>query len=264
MTHNLIGVDKKIERAEKHILDLQDARKRFIDTDPYPTGGQRNPETRCPEYRVLSVRAIDSDIAAIAGDVIQNLRSALDHLAYQLVIVGTRKPGPFTHVYYPIAKSATDYETEKLRKTKGMRQDAIDAIDATKPYRGGNDTLWQLHELNLVDKHRLLLSAGAYFQSMDAMVDILRNLEKQVGHPIPKIQYPISPMIKRFPLEVGDVLYIADPRDEVNDNHQFNFEIAFKESGIVWGEPVIPKLQEMVDMVNGIVRAFREARALWI
>lgn len=44
---------------------------------------------------------------------------------------------------------------------KGMRADAKKAIDDLKPYRGGNAALWQLHELNNIDKHKFLLTGGA-------------------------------------------------------------------------------------------------------
>jgi len=33
--------------------------------------------------------------------------------------------------------------------------------------KGGNDVLWQLHELNNVDKHRLILTVGSAVRSTD-------------------------------------------------------------------------------------------------
>jgi hypothetical protein len=48
-----------------------------------------------------------------------------------------------------------------------MTQQAVAAIDALKPYKGGNDVLWQLHELNNVDKHRLILTVGSAVRSTD-------------------------------------------------------------------------------------------------
>ena len=47
---------------------------------------------------------------------------------------------------------------------EGMRKQAIDAV---KPYKGGNDSLWRLHQLNLADKHRFLITVGSQLWSID-------------------------------------------------------------------------------------------------
>jgi hypothetical protein len=48
-----------------------------------------------------------------------------------------------------------------LPKTEGIPAGAVKLIEATKPYKGGYDNLWILHELNNIDKHRLLITAAA-------------------------------------------------------------------------------------------------------
>jgi hypothetical protein len=101
------------------------------------------------------------------GDAIHNLRSALDHLAYQLVDIGTEGKGPFEDVYFPISRNAAIYEKAKVRKVAGMVKEAIGAIDAVKPYGGGNDLLWDLHRFDILDKHRLLILVGSAFQSVN-------------------------------------------------------------------------------------------------
>jgi len=95
---------------------------------------------------------------ATAGYIIQNLRTALDHLAFQLVLAAGNRPTKDT--CFPIAKSLDVYEKDKIRKTSGMRPEAIQAIDTLKPYAGGNHFLWGLHSLNNIDKHRVLLTVG--------------------------------------------------------------------------------------------------------
>jgi hypothetical protein len=81
-------------------------------------------------------------------------------LAYQLVLVGTPGVEPSRRVEFPIAKDATTYESEKGKKQEGMRPDANSAIDGLKPYKGGNDALWRIHELDNIDKHRRIFSSG--------------------------------------------------------------------------------------------------------
>jgi hypothetical protein len=157
----LILVRVKIERAKKHLIDLE---KGII-----PYRGKRqsvgirktNPQTgQIASGGLIRLPVIPFDSLAAAGDVIQNLRSALDHLAYQLFTVGSPGQVPGRLLCFPICKSPEAYEEEKGRKVEGMREDAKKFIDDLKPYHGGDETLWTLHEFNNIDKHKFLLSHG--------------------------------------------------------------------------------------------------------
>jgi len=133
MSNSTDRIRIKIQRAEEHIRDLEPELKAFFDTNPYAVGTKHNPQTGQLIYYLVSVRDVPERISAITGEVLQNLRSALDHLAYALFMIG---PGgtsgsPAKHVYFPISDDATKYVTESPGKVKGMRQDAIDAINAT-------------------------------------------------------------------------------------------------------------------------------------
>jgi hypothetical protein len=55
----------------------------------------------------------------------------------------------------------TSYETEKARKVEGMTELAIKHIDNLKPYKGGNQVLWRIHELDNIDEHRSLFTVGS-------------------------------------------------------------------------------------------------------
>jgi hypothetical protein len=92
------------------------------------------------------------DTVTIAGDVIHNLRSALDYLAQQLIAVGMEcapiiplTPEELRRIEFPIAETFEKYEAEKARKVKRMLPEALQAIDALKPYRAGNGALWRIH-----------------------------------------------------------------------------------------------------------------------
>ncbi|HEY5110759.1 MAG TPA: hypothetical protein VII67_00330, partial [Acidimicrobiales bacterium] len=215
-----------------------------------------NPETRQPIYYLASVRYVPPAIDVIAGEVLQSLRSALDHLAYQLVQVGTGQPGPFSYVYFPIFDSAQEYESGKMRKIKGMRQEAIDAIDAIKPYKGGNDTLWQLDHLNIVDKHRLLVTVGSKLGAVDVGQVLMRGWAPAFPE---KSDFSLflAPADSLFPLKAGDVLFTDLPDAEPNEDQKFSFDIAISEPGIIEGEPLVETLHQMVDLVDHLVPIFR-------
>jgi hypothetical protein len=220
----------KIERAKQHILQLESDIRTFFDTRPYVVGTKQNPQTRQLIYDIVTVRETPKILASITGDALQNLWSALDHLAYQLVLVGTGKPGPFRHVYFPIDNDATKYEADKMRKVQGMRPAAIKAIDTVKPYKGGNDALWRLDQLNNVDKHRLLITVGSAFRSVDINAVICPHVHTL--HPDFTAMLPplfVRPADRLFPLKAGDELFIDTPDSKVNEQMQFRFDVAFGE-----------------------------------
>jgi hypothetical protein len=189
------------------------------------------------------------------GDVLQNLISTLDHLAYQLVCVGSGSEGPFTYVYFPIAGSALEYESQKLKKVKRMKPDAIKQIDAIKPYRGGNDLLWHLYELNNIDKHRLIIMVGSAFSSVNLGAHLKRSMEKiWTGPPLPSVDLYVKPADNLFPLKVGDPLFADSPDADINEAMDFHFEVAFGEPGIIEGKPLLTTIHEFTKLVDGIVR----------
>jgi hypothetical protein len=255
----LARIQAKIERAKQHIRDAQTAVQSFFDATPYAVGTKRNPQTRQLIYYLVSVAELPNSIAAITGDVLQNLRSALDHLAYQLVSVGTGGKGPFDHVYFPISDDATKYEAGKHGRMKGMRQEAIKAIDAIKPYKGGDDMLWRLHKLNNIDKHRLLITVGSAYQSVDLGAHMHQTMLRalpDLGN-IPALPLFVRPADRLFPLTAGDELFIDGADAEVNDKMQFRFDVAFGEPQVCEGDPLIETLQHMADLVDRLIPQFR-------
>lgn len=59
---------------------------------------------------------------------------------------------------FPIPKDFPTYEAERGNKVNRLRPEAIAEIDALKPYKGGNEVLWKIHELDIIDKHKVILS----------------------------------------------------------------------------------------------------------
>ena len=140
----------------------------FLDGNPYTVATKKDLARGHLVYHVSGVAAPDPTIAAMTGDVLQNLRSALDHLAYRLVAVGLGgAPADPRFIAYPVCETATSYPALRDYRLKGARPEAMAAVDATKPYKGGNDGLWRIHHLNIVDKHRLLITVGSAFRSLD-------------------------------------------------------------------------------------------------
>src|ERR1700689_389184 len=149
----------KIERAKQHIADLEAELGKTRGKHKEVHLMERDPDfgNTFLVWRNLPIYSFES--LAIAGDAVHNIRSALDQLAYHLAIAGTDGT-PCRTVCFPIAKDRDTYEAEKGRKVKGIRPEAIEVIDRLKPYKGGHDLLWRIHELDNIDKHRYVFTVG--------------------------------------------------------------------------------------------------------
>jgi hypothetical protein len=95
----------KLERAKQRMQELEEALKSFYETKPHRFSGKPDLQARRVVYTMDFVADVPDAIPLIAGDMIQNLRSALDHLAYQLFLRGTRPAGAEKDIYFPIGKS---------------------------------------------------------------------------------------------------------------------------------------------------------------
>jgi hypothetical protein len=252
----------RIERAKKHILDLEEAWNAFSQEGAYTILFKDDPQKKERSYYLAAVKNFPLDFPLIIGDAIHNLRSALDHLAHLLMSVGTASPGPFPHVYFPISEDASKYKADSRRKVQGMRQDAIEAIDAIEPYGGGaGEALYQLHCLNNIDKHRLLLTVWSYLQAHTLLPSqrakvTERYIGSYPGGTPPDLRHVlIAPTVKHFPLKEGDVL-LTIPHSEMEATMQLRLDIAFGEPKIIEGKSVFESVHNWMNLIRALVFRF--------
>ena len=162
----LIGARLKVDRAKQHVLDLHSDIRIFLDSDPYTILVENDAKTGDEVYRVQVNANPPLDWGVRLGEILHNLRSALDLLAWQLVVEG--QAAPTSKTAFPISNTAKQFRSRGLRKVKGASDRSIRLVEALKPYQGGNDALWWLHKLSIEDKHHLL--GWRFEQGFPAMV----------------------------------------------------------------------------------------------
>jgi len=137
-----------------------------------------------------------------------------------------------------------------------MKPDALAAIDSLRPYKGGNDTLWRLHRLDNVDKHRLVITIGSAYRSVNmgaAISRLLRKVSPDTAQPTPEFSAFFRPADRLFPLTVGSQVLggaINEPCDKV----EFRFELAIGEPGVVNGEPLLETLSQMISATEKVLK----------
>jgi hypothetical protein len=171
----------KIDRAAKHIDEIN---KLISEMRPFGYVIKTNTKTGDRSaFPKKNEPAIDA-MAVIVGDVVHNLRSALDH-AYWTIVCGTERERFFSifprrlkvprdsAVQFPFAKEANTLDGSiRQRFAHYVGTGFYCALRRLKPHGppGGNDLLYLIHEMNIVDKHKLLIPTGDYTKGLTAMI----------------------------------------------------------------------------------------------
>lgn len=108
----------KIERAKKHLVDFGSETETFIKSCPYEIRPQRNPQNRRIEYILWGFSNPPPHLAIIAGDAIQNIRAALDYMAYLLFrrLSWIRSEA----LFLPYRRGCREVQIRSAQKDKGV------------------------------------------------------------------------------------------------------------------------------------------------
>jgi hypothetical protein len=252
----ITGPRLKVERARQHIADLETHIAEFHKRAPYLVVREEDPKTGDLVWRVRVREQPPPSLALLAGDAVHNLRTALDHLMWQLVLANGHEPDDQT--MFPITANATRFRAGGPRRMKGASARAVAAIRAAKPYKGGNDLLWRLHRLDANDKHRLLYVVGAAHRS----ITLASSLPSPTGTgrvPLPK--FDLHPADRQFPLRDGAELFLVRAAGRAGyaenyDEPEFSFEVALSDGEVVEGEPILQTLSQLADFTSGFIESF--------
>lgn len=155
----MLGPKLKLDRARQHIGELKRQAAAFGKRRPYRIVLEAADKPHMVKFTVRIRENIPKYLAPIVGDIVHNMRSALDQVACAIV------PGGISDgvVQFPFTASADTLEaTIQSRHIDRADAKAVDIIRQMKPYPGGNDTLNGIQLLDNTDKHRLLIPVIAH------------------------------------------------------------------------------------------------------
>ena len=159
----LTNANFKTQRAQAHLHELKAAIEAFEKSQPYTLRPQAEPDGNAIRYCV-EIRHPPVGLFLIAADVLQCLRTALDQAIWSLARLKYPNTDP-DWTQFPVFSEPLDAKARKKfdRQVLGVPDKAIQFIEALQPYNRPAGTplasslLWQLHELNRIDKHRRIL-----------------------------------------------------------------------------------------------------------
>src|ERR1700751_5324457 len=101
---NLLGVRLKIERAKRHFDELNTAIQSWgtAEAEEHSYILNHDPDRKCMNLALRRVKPNNPDWAFIAGDIVHNLRSALDHLVCQLALLNGKPRSCCRDTAFPI------------------------------------------------------------------------------------------------------------------------------------------------------------------
>jgi hypothetical protein len=169
----LVSVREKIGRAQCHFDAINSALKLTLGTEPETESVtidvDREGQQLVSKFR--KVTPIDPSLPLMIGDCVHNLRSALDHLVYQLAVLNGTSKSAAEKTMFPICLRKTGpggfEDRVRISLKPFISGTALAEVEKCQPYEAypvpNEADIWILHQLDIIDKHRLLLVARDQF-----------------------------------------------------------------------------------------------------
>lgn len=150
---------RKLNRADEHLNALDQALKTFIEGKPYSTITEKEPQSGDSLVKLVSQRSPPRGPSTLIGDILFNLRSSLDHLVYALAVLNGATDEQKEASEFPVFSDRVKFADLAPKKIGGLTPEAWTAIERAQPYYAPDPDrhpIRLLHDLNRIDKHRLL------------------------------------------------------------------------------------------------------------
>ena len=244
---------EKLKRANIHLGSLNRVMQRFAARDPYRIGFRsiRADDTRHVTAYVDGWNPLPASIPLIVGDICNNLCSALDHLLWQCLL--DADPAFDGSVSFPVVKTPELFDATIRPEISGLPGAQRTLIEQAQPYKRGNNLLVILHEMDQMDKQRLLPVATTTAPMEDVLLIGYQTVPEYTAVHFavrPDIQIEKGTELERFPLENLE----ATGNGHAAESLRFN--LRFTKPERVAGLGVIPTLRAIRDEVLWVIDQF--------
>ena len=160
---DLIGIHAKLLRAEQKIQKIVNEADTLCET--VKQGIVREVCEHNEQVWTYRNETPEAPVkwSILIGEILYNLRSALDQLVWQLVLDNQQTPG--RHNEFPITKDHQQWQQESVRTLRGVSQRHQAMIGYLQPFTGGINLPFAVSRLRVLDglsnieKHRHLVIA---------------------------------------------------------------------------------------------------------
>jgi hypothetical protein len=237
----------KIERATKHINDLDLLLKKVASPNFYRIGIEQDSDRINWITLDFGPDALPADdVALIVGDALHNLRSSLDILWHGVIAHCDGSSSKYTR--FPIR----DTRDELIAPLRGaLKEKQISAeihdfmLNVIKPYEAGNYPIWALDDLNIRDKHQLIIPMFKLMWVFGVCI------EDGHGEPFyPGALMADEPCRIKLPIELYGKKLAVKNKGHAAPNVFFQLGFPFE------SEPIMQSLSRIAEEVTRTVKAF--------
>ncbi|MFH0957445.1 MAG: hypothetical protein V1897_01950 [Pseudomonadota bacterium] len=250
----------KIHRASEHINELNAL---FQKNSPFTYILETNTKIGQRATFAKKNEAVIQRAALICGDVVHNLRSALDHAYWEVVspVATTEKERRLLQFPFSETEARLD-ETMKTRLADRVSPSFYQALIDLKPHGepGGNELLYLIHKLDIIDKHKLLIPTGDYTKiSSEILIKQVPDFPRGLvncgfGQNNRDVVWNIPPM-NRAKCQVAKIPDSGILEQELN----VPVDIVFIVAGTIHFRPVIPTFHKLIDVAETTILIIRNA-----
>lgn len=228
----------KLARAKKLVNELEQIVADYIGTNPVEFNvGPSPPDSGIAGVRIefSGQKPVPDELGSVFGDVIHNLRAALDLMACDLCKL---KGASTKDVYFPFCESVSQLPKMIIKRHFDQAgPEAVRLLHELQPYKGGNTALRAIHDLDIQDKHQMLIVTPMSFASP------ILELHDGSGNYYRDEHGRLAPRV------VGDPTKPSEIR------------LQFPPDGALAGKDLIPTLHELVETTAGVIEAFKALTA---
>lgn len=236
------GARLKIDRAKENIHELQMRAQIFGDENPHSIAVETDSNTGINVLSIAPAKPFPPILLAILGDALHNLRVAIDHAWYASCIKCT----DFTK--FPVRETRESFEAAINGLKENARKEVKDFLrDSVQPYTGGKGEIFlHLHNLDIEDKHRLLIAHRQY-----TFIDgIIAVDDRGETFEVPR-WLVVPPHTASQPFE-------GHEHFKITDNGKALTLATFGEGMPLQGKRVMPTLHHLVELVSRTVDIFEK------
>jgi hypothetical protein len=205
---SLESVRQKIIRAEHHRDSLIVEANRYFESKPCTVEPEEEPETGRIIMRVKYNNPIPPSIPLIIGDSLQNLRSSLDYLVWELVLAAGNQPT--RQNMFPICDSSSVFQEQLSRhRLDGVSKDAATEIERLQPYndRAEIKPLRVIEDLSVYNRHRrILLTVLAPHSARTEFTSSVSGKHIHVAESLPRHDAEVG--VSPRPSRVGEIMEV--------------------------------------------------------
>lgn len=236
---------RKVERANYHIAEFDAAAERYF--SKRPTQVTMTPVVRRGVHGFAVGDRLgfpDKGMALYIGDVVHNLRCALDYLITACAVHNRKRTNNTEFPFVKAGGRKSDLN-KGIYKARDADPRAEKLVWKARPYPRGNTLLVALNELDRFDKHRLIVAVASQVE-----VEVTTGGYNEL--PMDRLKGMRRKGRTGFmPVKEGYELALAV------DMH-FRSEIVFARGGPLAGKPCLPALKAMSGAVADVIKTFED------